>query len=173
MIEIWDDIPGYEGMYQASTQGRIRSLDRLVSQKGNGGKVYTRKLKGVLLTPKVGDAQGHLVVRLNSPRATPYVHRLVLLTFVGPSNGRDCRHLDGSKDNNCLSNLAYGSRRENSVDMVFHETMDRFFKIEEVKEIKRRLADGEIARTIAQDYGVHLKTVQNIRQGKTYAYVEH
>lgn len=173
MSEIWQDIPGYEGKYQASTMGRIRSLDRLVTTTRRDGVSFTSKLKGVMLTPRKGDSQGHLIVRLSGPRKEPYVHQLVLLTFVGPSYGRDCRHLDGSKDNNLLSNLAYGTRRQNSIDMVLHGKMDRFFKPDEVKNIKRRLSRGEIARTIAQDYGVHIKTVQNIRQGRTYAYIEY
>lgn len=172
MIETWKDIPGYEGKYQASTQGRIRSLDRLVTQTWREVP-YTRKLKGKILTPKKGDSQGHLVVRLNNPRAMPYIHQLVLLTFVGPAEGRDCRHLDGSKDNNQLSNLAYGSRRENNIDMVLHGTMDRFFKPDEVRVIKKRLANGEEAKPISLEFGVSVQTILNIRKGKTYAYIEY
>lgn len=172
MDEIWKSIPGYEGKYQASTAGRIRGIDRLVTQLDAYGNLYTRKLKGQILKCRPGDSQGHLVVRLNGPRAQPYVHQLILLTFVGEPNGRDCRHLDGSKDNNVLFNLVYGSRRENSIDMVFHGTMERFFKPDEVQAIKRRLASGEFARSIANDYGVCRETVLRVRQEKTYAYIK-
>lgn len=152
--EIWKDIPGWEGRYQASTAGRIR--------KANGW--YPKN--------SLGDAQGHLVVRLSRPRARVYVHQLILLTFVGPRDGRDCRHLDGSKTNNALSNLVYGTRRENSIDMVYHQTNKRLLGPERVLEIKKRLASGEFASSIARDYGVCKQTIQRIRQGRRYAYLK-
>ena len=53
----------------------------------------------------------------------PFVHRLVLLTFVGPpGEGQECRHLDGNPGNDCLANLAWGTSKENGQDRIRHGT---------------------------------------------------
>ena len=119
--EIWKDIPGWEGLYQASNLGRIRSLDKMVwNHQG-----YTLK-KGRILTPNK-----------NTYRKTPYcyirlcdsarklqkslaLHVLVCKTFNGPKpehiNGDhnvNCMHLNGNSLDNRASNLAWGTHKEN------------------------------------------------------------
>lgn len=112
MEETWKDIPGYEGRYQASTLGNIRSLDRLVTTNIKG----TRCIQfhhGRLLRPG-NNAKGYLFVHLSGIRH--YVHRLVGLTFIDKCDSKPfINHKDGNKSNNVVSNLEWCSASENMI----------------------------------------------------------
>ena len=110
---------GYEGLYEVSDQGRVRSLQRTV-MRSNGSP---QKVRRKLLSPHL--SQGYCQVRLTSTpgvSASQLVHKLMAAAFFGPSNGLDVRHLDGARSNNVLSNLCYGTRQENVADMRVHGT---------------------------------------------------
>lgn len=123
--EEWRDIPGYEGTYQASDHGRVRSVDRkLVNSLG-----YERLLRGKILRLK--DDKGYLRVQLNfgGVGKMHLVHRLVLAAFVGEApEGMQCRHMDGYPKNNHLHNLRYGTVSENQLDRVKHGTHQEIVK---------------------------------------------
>lgn len=103
-FEIWKDIPGYEGEYQASNWGQIRSLDRFVMVKG-----VLQRRKGKILRPRPTDS-GH--VRVNIKGKDLSIHRLVMLAFVGPSD-LVVNHLDSNPKNNRLDNLEYTTHSGN------------------------------------------------------------
>ena len=111
MKEIWKDIPGYVGFYQASNKGRIRSLDFYVPC-GRGGAGW-RLVKGRVLRPGGRKPSGHMTVALGKGNSQG-VHCLVLLAFVGkPKRGQEGLHLNHKPSDNRLSNLKWGSRSEN------------------------------------------------------------
>ena len=83
MGEKWRDIPGYEGKYQASTKGRVRSLTRRVRVVAHGTEA-TRVTRGRVLRPGRYCKSGHLSVVLGHGASGSPVHRLVALTFLGP-----------------------------------------------------------------------------------------
>lgn len=114
----WRAIPGWEGHYEVSSEGQVKSIAR-ISVRGH--KVPER-----ILHPTARGA-GYLHVGLkrdtNRIRALMTVHKAVMLAFVGPRpDGNDIRHLDGDPSNNTLANLAYGTRTENNLDAVRHGT---------------------------------------------------
>lgn len=87
-IEEWRDIKGYEGLYQVSDWGRVKSLDRTVIQKANGGKEITRKYPGTILKQTM-EKDGYLIVGLckNRIQKQKRVHVLVAETFIpNPDN---------------------------------------------------------------------------------------
>lgn len=109
--EIWKPIPGYEGRYEVSNQGRVRSLDRTVP--GKDGRVTF--FKGRELQPWVSNG-GHLVVGLGRNRRE-YVHRLVLFAFVGPCPaGMEACHINDCPADNRVVNLRWDTRSENGLD---------------------------------------------------------
>lgn len=111
MCEKWLPVVGYEGKYEVSDQGRVRSL---LTNKANGGLVLKqRAYSGYLYAGLWFD--GHL--------KQCRVHRLVLAAFVGPCpEGMECLHGPGGAQDNRLSNIRWGTREENMRDQVLAGT---------------------------------------------------
>ena len=111
------------------------------------------------------DGKGHTV----------NVHRLVLLTFVGPCpDGMQCRHLDGKQTNNHVSNLAWGTKIQNERDKLTHGTAGTVglkLKADDVREIRRRAETGELQKVIAKDFSVHVSNVSRIILRKAWKHV--
>lgn len=113
----WKTIPGFEGKYEASDTGLIRSLDRNIPSVSRTGKPYLSPRRGRILKPGRLNG-GHLHVVLDG-RVDRTVHSLILETFVGPCPpGMMARHRDDDPANNNLENLSWGTRSENSFDAV-------------------------------------------------------
>lgn len=112
-LQEWKDIPGYEGVYQASIFGQIRSLPRFVRKRQMNGKIGLTFYKGIVLKP-YPTRDGYLLVDLH--KKAIQVHSLILKTFVGEKNSRNhvCMHLDDNKKNNRLDNLVWGTYKENA-----------------------------------------------------------
>lgn len=108
--EIWKDIPGYEGRYQVSSLGRVRSLDRTTKHKD--GKITSHR--GRVLKQQTNNKGYRMVSFSGGPRKSWAVHRLVLETFLPDRELHlHCNHIDGNKDNNCLTNLEWITNLEN------------------------------------------------------------
>lgn len=112
MEEIWKDIKGFEGYYQVSNLGRVKSLPKLVWQ-GNGYGMH--KLKERILKDCIHRNGYHLVgLSRNGEKKRFLVHRLVYENFVGDiPNGMQINHIDECKDNNALSNLNLMTPKQN------------------------------------------------------------
>jgi hypothetical protein len=119
MIEQWRDVVGYEGSYEVSNLGNVRSLDREFIR--TDGKLYRRRGQIIRQFPRKHG--GHPAVSLTQDgRLRNFtVHRLVLAAFVSPAPpGKECCHRDGDHNNNQVSNLRWGTRSENLYDQVRH-----------------------------------------------------
>lgn len=115
-IERWLPVPGYEERYEVSDLGQVRSLDFIIYRK-NGA---TANHIGRVLRTYAGD-DGRAMVSLGRGRK-PRVHKLVLLAFVGPpliAEAEGC-HNNGDVSNNRLTNLRWGSKSSNMLDIVKH-----------------------------------------------------
>lgn len=106
MTERWLPVPDYEGLYEVSDQGRVRSLPRATTSGRILKQGYTN--------------MGYLFVSLsNGKRTSRGVHRLMGLAFLpNPDDLPQVRHLDDDKNNNHLSNLAWGTTSHNGLDAV-------------------------------------------------------
>lgn len=173
--EIWKDVPGYEGQYQASTLGRIRSVDRVVVHHYKDGSTSERLVKG-RIKKQTKRYDGYHMIGFNHSGYTPLVHMLVAYTFLGPRPNPSCQvmHLDGDKDNNCVSNLAYGSPRENNLDKLMkHGRGCPKLRKEQVQEIRQLLASGKYTNTaIGKMYNVSNVMISRIKLGKAYKWLD-
>jgi len=112
MAEIWKDILGYEGLYQVSDLGNIKSLNRIVPREK--GPYYLNG-KHMKITTTVG---GYRIVRLSNVKSKNYlVHRLVAIAFLNnPKNYKDVDHIDQNPSNNNVGNLRWASRSLNNIN---------------------------------------------------------
>lgn len=111
--EIWKDIKGYEGFYQVSSLGRVRSLDRIVHFKD--GK-RSRHYNGQILKQKYHNGYPMVNLLKNKHIDTVYIHRLVIETFVPPLEGKSwCNHKNGVKSDNRVEKLEWCTPSENKI----------------------------------------------------------
>jgi len=105
MKEIWKDIPNYEGYYQASNLGRIKSLERIIIRRDK--KSYLQK-ETILKQAKNKKKYYQVGLSKNFKHKTISVHRLVAQAFIpNPDNLPQVNHIDGHKENNCVDNLEW------------------------------------------------------------------
>ena len=169
--EIWKPVVGWEGLYEVSSLGRVRSLPR---------KSATRRLgvRGKVLKPRKGQ-KGHLIVNLSVDRTTGgrsekhFVHSLVLEAFVGPRpEGKICRHLLGNPDDNFPNVLAWGTHMENHEDAVRHGTFQRgedraqaLLTEADVVQMREAAAAGAATKYLASRFGIAYRTANHIITG--------
>lgn len=122
MEEIWKDIKEFEGKYQISNLGKVKSIDRKILQFNGFNNTY-KLYKGKILKPYISN-RGYLKVILydKQKKRTVNIHRLVAETFIpNPDNLSQVNHIDENKQNNYVNNLEwcdssyninYGSRNE-------------------------------------------------------------
>jgi len=162
--EIWKDIPNYEGMYQVSNLGRVKSL--------KFGKERTLK-------PGLdGSGYCHIVLCKGGVQKDKYIHRLVLLTFVGESE-LQVNHKNGVKTDNRLENLEYCTRSENA-QHAFDTGLNigRRGEKNSNSKLTRAFAErikyghqGMTQKDIAEIYGIARSLVSDIRLGKLWKHI--
>lgn len=117
MKEEWRDIKGWEGFYQISNKGNVKSLPRQVNATSRKGKKYKISLQTKFLKPS-DNGCGYLRVLLRDKftgrSKNMYLHRLVASAFIPNPNGlSDVHHKDGNPYNNKVENLAWLSHKDN------------------------------------------------------------
>ena len=172
MNELWLPVVGYEGLYEVSSLGRVRSLDRWVKRRKGGFLQAGRVLK-----PGLGNGYHFNVSLYKGGKSTTYaVHSLVMLAHVGPRpDGLEIRH--GIKGTQCneLTNLCFGTSAENKADMkrdgthrVGEQRPNALLTAKAVVEIRdSKQNQSELARR----YGVSPQTISDAQRGATWKHV--
>lgn len=176
MNEEWRAIPGWEGFYEVSSEGRIRSVRRLVPINsvtperkrwmGGGVRKLTRQKDGYLAATLTGDGRRELMM----------AHRAVLLAFVGqPEEGSVARHLNGTPTDNQPKNLCWGTHEENMQDRKRHgrytagasHPMAKLTDEQAIAIFNSPLGAADLSR----QYGIHKSKIWAIKTGKTWGSV--
>ncbi len=157
MQEIWKDIEGFDGYYQISNLGRVKSLGGR-----NGREKGVEHIRQISLT-----RDGYEKVRLlhNGKDKTLRIHRLVAETFIpNPENKETVNHKDGDKTNNCVSNLEWADRNE-QMKHAYALELKRAQKGS--KNINAKLTDDEV-REIRKNYVWQSKEFGTVALAKKY-----
>lgn len=176
MIEEWRPIPGCDGNYEVSDQGRVRSVDRVLYSIRRG-KVWAQRRRGKILRPQLDRKTGYVRVFLGEKRRES-IQRLVLLTFVGPCpDGHEAAHGDGVRIHNVLSNLRWATTIDNHADRRLHGTVLQGEAHPMAKLTAAQAADIRKLRgirrqaDIAMDYAISIESVRAIHQGRLWKHV--
>lgn len=176
--EEWRPIPGYEGLYEASSLGRIRRVARWQYNAGQHERIWLREK---ILRPATQGGWAYYVSLMRDGKAATHtVHKLVLTTFVGPRpEGMEGSHLDGDARNCRPSNLVWETHAENIRRKAAHGTQDRGEQVgtsklteADVQEMKRLRASGLKHRELAQRFGVGGAQVSRILSGKRWRHLK-
>ena len=173
MREEWRSITGYEGLYEVSNLGGVRSLVRMTKRGRRGG----RRLK---TSPNV--YSGYLAVSLSAEnrQQVAYIHALVLEAFVGPRPpGMEACHGDGDRKNCRLDNLRWDTRKNNHKDKIAHGTQTRgenhpvsILKERDIPKIFALRKQGKLLREIAAIFGVSDSQISLILLRREWKHVE-
>lgn len=174
MDEIWKPITEYEGLYEVSNLGRVRSLDRIV--RHSPGK--TKQAKGQIIKP-INHNLGYLVVGLANENKIirKYIHRLVGLHFLTQySEGQVINHIDTNKRNNVVSNLEWCDAKQNAEHAVNHgryspitnRLVPRKLTLENVEAIRQARQAGVTLKVLAKQFGIDKSTVGKVANFKIW-----
>lgn len=174
--EIWKPVVGYEGLYEISSYGNVRSLDRFINVRGHIHKRKSRPMKVCCGRYKM--------IRLSkdSKVYTVNIHRLIADAFIpNPQNKPQVNHINGVKTDNRIENLewvtcsaniqhAYDNGLKKAVNGSRHYLSKLTDEI--VSDIKRRIRNKEQIQSISNHYGVHQSSISKIKSGVTWKHVQ-
>lgn len=172
LAEVWKAVVGFEGHYEVSNLGRVRSLDRIVEWR----PPYKRIFRGQLLKPRNHSA-GYATVNLTGYKQA-YVHRLVAAAFIGqpPEGMTDVNHIDGNKRNNRLDNLEYCDRQRNMEHAIANGLSDNSgenngmakWTQAHIQRAYDLVASGATIAKAAMVCGMSVESVRMIVRGKRW-----
>ena len=169
--EEWRPVLGFEGMYQVSNLGRVRSLERIINY--SDGRIRT--FPGRIIRP--GGGKNHLYVFLHrrQVKKKEYVHRLVLESFVGPCppGMEACHDPDYHPHNNRLSNLRWATASANQRDaikqgrrVVGEKHPESKYSSSAIRRVHELRSKGLLHREIAAETGIPTLYVGGILRGE-------
>lgn len=180
--EIWKPVKNYEGIYEISNLGRVKSLPR---EKYCGHVNSAPQLTKERILKVKKDRLGYSRVKLskNGISNLKYIHRIIAEAFIdNPKNKGEVNHIDGNKDNNKTSNLEWCSRSENvkhAFELKLHKTLkgelNNKSKLnkKDVNSIRRIYKESNITQTeLAKKYNVTSANIHSIVNFKTWKDVE-
>lgn len=175
--ERWLPVVGYEGLYEVSDMGRVKSVARVIQRKGGRVNPIPEKILKPVMCRRY---PGVSLYRAGSQLKTPTIHTLVMTAFVGPCpEGMQVAHNNGDRTDNRLENLRYATPLENSGDKFEHGTVLRgeqfsFAKMTEqtVLEIRRLYETGKFSQqSLADKFGINQTNVSQIVRRKTWTHI--
>ena len=171
-IETWKPIVGFEGNYEVSSLGRVRSLERITKSSRGFRKFPSKLLKPIFA------GTGYLVANLcvNGKKKQKHVHAMVLEAFIGSSpNGYQACHKNGIRSDARLDNLRWDTIKNNHADKRLHGTHllgqthgNAKLTNAQAAEIKYSLEPRAVT---ASKFGISESTVKKIRLGESWLHV--
>jgi len=182
-MEIWKDAVGYEGLYEISSFGRVKTLEKILPH--NKFKHITCVFKEKIMKISL-DTKGYpsIVLRKNGIPKTLRVHRLMTEAFIpNPENKAYVNHINGIKHDNMLENLEWSTPSENE-SHAYRTKLKNSNSILGVKHFKAKLTEKDIleirekfgnkthtAKELAEEYGIGKRNIWYIHNRQLWNHV--
>ena len=165
MGEIWKPVINYEGLYEVSNRGNVKSLN------------YCRSGEEKLLNPRLNSNKRLFITLSKNKKKKHYtIHSLVAQAFIGERpEGYDVCHIDGDKLNNNLQNLKYDTRSQNNIDIYRYGSKNPNGKLspDEVIEMRKMYATGKYThKDLVEIFNVNQSSISKIINGKTFSWID-
>ena len=166
MIE-WRPVQGYEGLYEVSNDGQVKSLERRIHYTLPSGKESSRLCREKVLKQYTGDRYAKVALYDENGGTTTNVHRLVAEAFCDNAEGKpEVNHINGDKLDNRAENLEWVTAQENYEHAMLNGLVDRLKLTEhDVRTIKKEGRRGN-QKVLAAMYGVTLHQINGIVNGR-------
>lgn len=177
-MEVWKDIEGFEGVYQVSSFGRIKSMGRVIDRDKMGKLVIFEKI----LNPHI-DQVGYprLYLYKKNFKRRESVHRLVAFAFIpNTDNKPHINHINGEKTDNRVENLEWCTQKENvrhgfkiglSCAIRGQDVVTAKIKNSDVPVIKKMRSEGAFYHVIAKKFNVSVSCIRWIVSGINWAHI--
>lgn len=177
--EIWKEIPGYEGEYAVSNKGRIKTLEKTLTQKNGVSRTVREKIMSLI------SDKGYNTIRLCSNYKTKYsgVHRWVAKAFIPNPENKPCvNHINGIKTDNRVENLewcTYSENEKHSINvlgkqrLVGEKSSSAKLTKQNVLAIRRlhRMNPGYDRKVVADKFGMHPNSLNDITRRKSWKHI--
>jgi hypothetical protein len=166
MENIWKEIPGYEGIYEVSCNGEVKSLSRKI-RKLNHKSIFLIQTKEKILKPEiVWNNRLRVVLCRDKSKKRVQIHRIVALTFIPNPENKPCiNHIDGNPQNNNYKNLEWCNSKENAQHAVRTGLWKQIKKLndKQIEEIRiQKSSSSKTYNQLAIDFNVSISTIYNV-----------
>lgn len=158
--EEWKDIPNYEGLYQVSNIGRIKSLPRY------HGSIFWKES---ILSQRLCNGYCKIKLRKNKVTKNFLVHRIVIATFKGYEEGKnEVDHIDTNRQNNRLNNLRWCTPKENSnFSLTYKRKCKVIAEVQTRDYVKAAKENNKLCKEVGMyDNGILIKVFKSASQAK-------
>lgn len=173
MKEIWKQINGYEGMYEVSNFGKVRTIQRTILRKTKLGNLRPFIIKSKIKTANFSK-NGYMTIALvkENKTYTTYLHRIIADAFVTgkTSDNNVVNHINGNKTDNRVENLEWVSSSENNLHALdnFLKSTRKGVTSEFINEVVKHKSIGLSNSNIAKLMNSTKSIIQGITSGRTY-----
>lgn len=182
--QVWKDIAGYEGLYQISSTGEVKRVERYYTQLNSlTGRVNNKLLSEMIMKP-FEDEDGYLRISLikENSRKKHFVHRLVAMNFIpNPENKPEVNHKEGNKKDNRVEMLEWNTTSENQIHAIANKLYAtakgensgqaklKEFQVREIHELWR---SGEVTQEyLSSMFGVASSAISRIVNGVRWNHI--
>ena len=163
--EEWRAVPGYYGLYEVSSEGRVKSLART--------RMDGQKIKEKILKANTSKIYPRVNLSKDGEKCMVYIHRLVAKAFLGDysQDGLEVAHNNGVADDNRLENLRWATSKENKADKIKHGTHGHKLAAIDVKIARYLRSEGETLQAIADRLGICTSHAHRITTGFNWSHI--